>query len=197
MFGAWVSEGVETLLRSVEDAWLDSVLWEQGDTSLHLWNLRDSESDLLGGEGVWCRRSNAKLGSKELGGVIIDGAMWDTQLKIEERVVTRLLVVLLMVADEPETFFEGLDGALGFLEGLQGIGDFFFKLGRLSSLLVNGLVKTNEGTGFGSFGFLIERDSKVRVFHPANEVTGGERRGVNHGECRWRYNILRLEQASC
>ena len=101
-----------------------------------------------------------------------------------------------MVADEPETFLKGLDGVFGFLEGLQGIGDFFLKLRRLLSLLVNGLIKADEGSSFGSFGFLIERDSKVRVFHPSDKIIGGERRSVNHGECRWRYNNFGLEQAS-
>ena len=78
VFGVRVSEGVETLLCSVEGTRLDSILREGGDASLHLRNLRDSESDLLGSEGVWCGRCNAKLGSKELGGVVIDGAVWDT-----------------------------------------------------------------------------------------------------------------------
>ena len=197
MFGARVSKGVETLFCSVEGTWLDSILWEDGDASLHLWNLRDSEGDLFGGEGVWCGRGNAKLGPKELGGVVVDGTVRNTRLKIEKRVVTHFLMMLLMVADKSKAFLEGLDGVLGFLERLQGVGDFFLKLRRLSSLLVNSLIQTNEGTGFGSFGFLIERDSKVQVFHPSDEIIGGERRGVDHGERRWRYSNLRLEQASC
>ena len=128
MFGARVSKGVETLLCSVKGAWLDSVLREYGDALLHLRNLGNSSGNLLGCKRVWCRRGNAKLGSKELGGVVVDGVMGNTRLKIEEHVVTRLLVVLLVVADEPEASFEGLDGILGFLERLQGISDFFFKL---------------------------------------------------------------------
>ena len=197
MFGARVSEGVETLFCSVEGTRLDSILREGGDASLHLRDLGDSEGNLFGGEGVWCRRGNAKLGSKELGGVVVNSAVWDAGLKIEEGVITRLLVVLLMVADKPETFLEGLDSVLGFLERLQGIGDFFFKLRCLSSLLINGLIETNEGTGFSSFGFLIESDSKVQIFHPTDEIIGGERCSVDHGERRWRYSNLRLEQASC
>ena len=197
MFGARVSKGIETLLRSVEGTQLDSVLWEGGDASLHLRNLGDPEGDLLRSEGVWCRRCNAKLGPKELGGIIIDGTMRDTRLKIEKSVVTRPLVVLLVVADEPEAFLEGLDSAHGFLERLQGVSDFFLELRHLSSLLVNGLIETNEGSGFGSFSFLIERDSKVWVFHPADKIIGGEGRSVNHSECRWRHDSLRLEQARC
>ena len=119
---------------------------------------------------------------KKLGGVVINGVIWDTRLKIEEGVVTHPLMVLLVIANEPETFLKGLDGVLGFLERLQGVGDFFLKLRRLSSLLVDSLIKTNEGTGFSSFGFLIEGDLKVQVFHPSDEIISGERRSVNHGE---------------
>ena len=137
-----------------------------------------------GGKCVRYGRGNAKLGLKELGGVVIDGVVGNTRLKIEERVVTHPLVVLLMVQDESETFLEGFDGVLGFLERLQGIGDFFFKLQHLSSLLVDGLVEAYEGSSFSSFGFLIERDLKVWVFHPADKIISGERRGVDHGQCR-------------
>ena len=197
VFGTRVSKGVEALLHSIESTWLDSVLRKGGDMSLHLGNFRNSSGNLLGSEGVWCGCGNAELGPKELGGIVIDGAMWNARLKTKECVVTRPFVVLLMVADEPETFLKGLDGVLGFLERLQGVGNFFFKLRCLSGLLINGLVKTNEGSGFSSFCFLIERDSEVWVFHPTDKIISSERRSVNHGKRRWRCSNLRLEQTSC
>ena len=195
VFGTGVSEGVEALLCSVEGTQLDLVLGEDGDVSLHLRDFGNLSSNLLRRKCVQCGRGNAKLGPKELGGIIIDGVMWDARLKIEKGVTTRPLMMLLVVTNEPETFLKGLDSVLSFLEGLQGVGDFFFKLRRLSSLLVNGLIEMNEGTGFSSFGFLIERDLKVQVFHPTNEIISGERCGVNHGKRRWGCNNFRLEQA--
>ena len=71
-----VSEGVKTLLCSIEGTRLDSVLRKYGDVSLHPRDLRNSSGNLLGSEGVGCGYDNAKLGPKKLGGVIIDGTMW-------------------------------------------------------------------------------------------------------------------------
>ena len=63
-------------------------------------------------------------------------------------------------------------------------------------MLVDSLIKMNEGSGFSSFSFLIERDSEVWVFHPADKIIGGERHSIDYGECRWRFSDLGLEQAS-
>ena len=76
--GTELNEGVEMLLHSTKGAWLDSILWKDDDVTLHLRELRDTSSNLLRGEHIRCRCSNAELGLKELGGAVINGSMRDT-----------------------------------------------------------------------------------------------------------------------